>query len=63
MKPLLFAIAATFVFFASPALAGWTPWYGPWVGALPWTCSKFEYRHWCNAEWTVRTHRCGCLVR
>lgn len=59
MKALLLAIAAAVLFFASPALAGW----GRWVGAYPWTCSRFEYRHWCNAELNVHTHRCGCLVR
>jgi hypothetical protein len=59
MKTLLFAAAAIVLFFASPALAGWTHWAAP----QSWTCGAYEYAHRCNAELNVRTHRCGCLVR
>jgi hypothetical protein len=58
MRTLLFA-AAIALLSASPALAGWRYWSAP----ESWTCGAYEYAHWCNAEWNVRTHRCGCLVR
>jgi hypothetical protein len=59
MKLLLFVSAAVFLFFAAPALAGWTRWVAP----PRWACGAYEYAHRCNAEWSVHTHRCGCLVR
>ena len=59
MKLSLVATAAAISFFASPALAGWAR----WAPAQAWTCSAYEYAHWCNAEWNIHTHRCGCLVR
>ena len=41
---------------------------GPWT-AFPFTaaysgvCSAFEFANRCNAEWSRRSHRCGCIVR
>lgn len=59
MKPLLFASAVAILLFSSPARAGWTGWVTP----QGWACGAYEYAHKCNAEWNVRTRRCGCLVR
>jgi hypothetical protein len=64
IRILLFANAVLTL--ASPALAGdqyhrWPHRYvdAPWS----WVCGAFEYRHKCNAEFNVRTNRCGCLER
>ena len=61
MKMLLCVIGILCL--ASPATAG--GWVRPWYGAAPqgWACGAYEYAKRCNAEWSTRTHRCGCIVR
>ena len=65
MKTLLSAVVILCL--ASPAIAGGLvrPWYGAWYGAPPqaWACGAYEYAKRYNAEWSTRTHRCGCIVR
>jgi hypothetical protein len=64
IRTLLFATAI--LGFASPAMAGsdyqrWQYRYAdaPWS----WVCGAFEARHRCNAEFTLRRNRCGCIER
>ena len=62
MKTLL--SVACILCLASPAMAG--GWVRTWYGAPPpqvWACGAYEYAKRCNAEWSTRTHRCGCIVR
>jgi hypothetical protein len=63
IRTLLFATALAAI--ASPAMAddGWW-WQYRYVEA-PWhyVCGAFEARHKCNAEYTVRRNRCGCIER
>jgi hypothetical protein len=60
MKMLLLVVGVLCL--ASPALAGvpWTPW-NPWMPA--WACTAFEYAKKCNAERTLRSPHCRCIVR
>jgi hypothetical protein len=57
MKMLLVVVGVLCV--ASPALAGtlWNPWMPPWA------CTAFEYAKKCNAERTLRSPHCRCIVR
>jgi hypothetical protein len=57
MKMLLVVVGVLCV--ASPALAGtlWNPWMPPWA------CTAFEYAKKCNAERTLRSSHCRCIVR
>ena len=57
MKMLLVVVGVLSV--ASPALAGtlWNPWMPPWA------CTAFEYAKKCNAERTLRSPHCRCIVR
>ncbi len=62
IRTLLFA--TVIMQFGSPALArdDYRGWQYRYVDA-PWICSAFEYRHKCNAEFTLRRNRCGCIER
>ena len=57
MKMLLLVVGVLCV--TSPALAGtlWNPWMPPWA------CTAFEYAKKCNAERTLRSPHCRCIVR
>jgi hypothetical protein len=57
VKMLLVVVGVLCV--ASPALAGtlWNPWMPPWA------CTAFEYAKKCNAERTLRSPHCRCIVR
>ena len=35
----------------------------PYTAAYNGVCSAFEFANRCNAEWSRRSHRCGCIVR
>ena len=35
----------------------------PFTAAHSGVCSAFEFANRCNAEWSPRSHRCGCIVR
>jgi hypothetical protein len=64
IRTLLFVTAILSL--ASPALAGdqYRWWTYPYVDAPgTWVCGPFEYRHKCNAEFKLRTNRCGCLMK
>ena len=41
-----------------------SPWTAlPFTAAYSGVCSAFEFANRCNAEWSPRSHRCGCIVR
>lgn len=40
------------------------PWTAPpFTAAYSGVCSAFEFANRCNAEWSPRSRRCGCIVR
>ena len=59
MTPMKMLLIVGVLCIASPALAGgpWNPWMPPWA------CSAFEYAKKCNAERTLRSPHCRCIVR
>jgi hypothetical protein len=65
IRTLVFATAL--IGLASPALAGdgYSFWWRYSYADAPanWVCGAFEARHKCNAEFTLRHDRCGCIVR
>jgi hypothetical protein len=61
-KSLLVAVAILTL--ASSARAdGWFWWQYRYAEAPShWVCGAFEARHKCNAFFSIRRDRCGCLV-
>jgi hypothetical protein len=47
-----------------PHRRNWSGGSQPAVSEAGWgVCGAFESANRCNAEWTPRSHRCGCIVR